>query len=121
MAQSLLSGSLSVLLYADDTVLVGRDERHLQQLLDSIARAGANMGMELHWDKFQLLQIKCDLRITDPSGKLIAPATQMMYLGATLYDSGNIKGGVGQEAGRRMGGIPEVYAGMEAYVNQFEA
>ena len=97
--RSMDCGDMSILLYADDTVLIGRNEHHLQQLLNAIAGAGANMGMELHWDKFQLLQINCQMRITDPAGKIISPTPQMKYLGAILYDSGDIK----PELGRRLG------------------
>ena len=49
---ALLDGDLSVLLYADDTLLVGRCQHRMQQLLGEIAAAGARVGTELHWDKF---------------------------------------------------------------------
>jgi len=51
------TGSLSILLYADDTLLLGTSESSLQQLLDAIAAVGLRYGMELHYSKFQLMQV----------------------------------------------------------------
>jgi hypothetical protein len=48
-------GRLSTLLYADDTLLIGAGADSLQRLLMAMAATGAKYGMELHWDKFQLL------------------------------------------------------------------
>eukprot|EP00959_Pyramimonas_sp_CCMP1952_P280970 5873028-Pyramimonas_sp.AAC.1 len=53
-------GSLSVLLCADDALLIGRSQDSRQQLLGSIPLAGARVGMELHWDKFQIVKILGD-------------------------------------------------------------
>ena len=39
----MVSGSLSVLLYADDTLLIGRSQTSVQHLLDNIALAGARV------------------------------------------------------------------------------
>eukprot|EP00959_Pyramimonas_sp_CCMP1952_P265945 5560464-Pyramimonas_sp.AAC.1 len=54
------AGYMSALLYAGDTLLVGRSQEHLQQLLDAVFMAGGRAGMDLHWDKFQLMQIGCE-------------------------------------------------------------
>ena len=51
------TGSLDSLLYADDTLIVGLAEERVQELLDAVATTGQNYGMELHWSKFQLLQV----------------------------------------------------------------
>ena len=48
------NGSLSALLYADDTLLIGGAEKGLQRFLDSIAHVGANFGFQLHWGNFSL-------------------------------------------------------------------
>eukprot|EP00959_Pyramimonas_sp_CCMP1952_P196463 4107700-Pyramimonas_sp.AAC.1 len=69
--RSLRDGETSILLYADDTLLVGKRETYLQRVLDAIAEAGAEIGMELHWNNFQLLQIGCDISLRDPNGKII--------------------------------------------------
>eukprot|EP00959_Pyramimonas_sp_CCMP1952_P373965 7832075-Pyramimonas_sp.AAC.1 len=53
--QGLEEGSLAISSYAGDALLVGRNQIQLQALLGEIANAGARLGMELHWDKFQLM------------------------------------------------------------------
>ena len=52
-------GDLADIVYADDTLLLASSGRHLQELLSRVADAGKLYGMELHWDKFQLLQVNC--------------------------------------------------------------
>ena len=51
------TGSLDSLLYADDTLIVGMAEERVQELLNAVAATGKKYGMELHWSKFQLLQV----------------------------------------------------------------
>ena len=58
MLQEIQNSSLQVMLYADDTLLIGCEEGSLQQLLDAVALAGAQYSMALHWSKFQLLYLK---------------------------------------------------------------
>eukprot|EP00959_Pyramimonas_sp_CCMP1952_P054359 1136884-Pyramimonas_sp.AAC.1 len=50
---SFKSGILSILLYADDALVYGRYQRDVQNLLNAVATAGGQVGMGLHWDKFQ--------------------------------------------------------------------
>ena len=47
--------------------------------------------MELHWDKFQLLAVNGEYRLTTPSGQNIPPKDSMTYLGATIYADGSTK------------------------------
>ena len=93
------TGNMSILLYADDTLLVGRSQQYLQELLDAVAWAGARAGMELHWDKFQLIEIGCDIRLRTPEGREIPAQDHLSYLGATLYSSGC----VAKELNKRLG------------------
>ena len=72
-------GTLSILLYADDTLLVGSSADSLQQFLDNIAAVGLRFGMELHWAKFQLLQVGREYVLTSPDGVQIQPANSMTY------------------------------------------
>ena len=58
------------------------------------------MGVELHWEKFQLIQTDGDIQFLAPSGHPIPATEQMKYLGATIYSSGNMK----QELVKRLGG-----------------
>ena len=97
--RSLSDGETSMLLYADDTLLVGKHETHLQHVLDAIAEAGAEIGMELHWNKFQLLQTGCDISLRDPNGNIIQANGKMQYLGASIYSDGKLK----HELSKRLG------------------
>ncbi len=98
-------GSLSVLLYADDTLLIGRDQDSLQQLLDNIALAGAQVGMELHWDKFQMMKIRSDVQLRTPAGQRVAEKPCLTYLGATLYNTGQLSTELKRRIDPRVGRI----------------
>ena len=91
-------GLLSIL-YADDTLLVGYQQKHLQSFLDAVARVGGRYGLELHWRKFQLLQINADMKINSPGGDQIEGKESMSYLGATIAGDASI----GSELNRRLG------------------
>ena len=94
------SGNISVLLYADDTLLIGRSQTSLQHLLDNVALAGAQIGIELHWDKFQIIKINSDVILRTPAGQSIAVKQYMTFVGATLlYNSRQL----GTELNRRIG------------------
>jgi hypothetical protein len=92
-------GSLDSLLYADDTLIVGVAEERVQELLDAVATTGQKYGMELHWSKFQLLQINGDYKLSAPDGSIIEPTEVMTYLGACIYADGGVK----SELNRRLG------------------
>ena len=92
-------GNLSVLLYADDTLIFGKHQEHMQELLNAIATSGGKAGMELHWDKFQVLHVQNDIDLHSPSGALIQPKDRLVYLGATISNTGRISG----ELNRRLG------------------
>ena len=70
-------GSLDSLLYADDTLIVGVAQERVQELLDAVAATGLKYGMELHWSKFQLLQVRGKYKLSAPDGSVIEP-TEMM-------------------------------------------
>eukprot|EP00959_Pyramimonas_sp_CCMP1952_P461839 9482262-Pyramimonas_sp.AAC.1 len=71
----------------------------MQELLNAIATAGGKAGMELHWDKFQVLHVQNDIELYSPSGALIQPQDRLVYLGATISNTGRISG----ELNRRLG------------------
>ena len=58
--QSLTQHNLGALLYADDTLLFGRNGAAVQRFLRAVQASGAAFGLELHAKKFQLVQAKCD-------------------------------------------------------------
>ena len=92
-------GDLADIVYADDTLLLASSDGHLQEFLSKVAEAGQLYGMELHWDKFQLLQVQCQSSIRAPSGDRIEPKRGIDYLGPIV----SCDGLPGHELGRRIG------------------
>ena len=92
-------GDLADIVYADDTLLLASCDHYLQEFLGRVADAGRLYGMELHWDKFQLLQVQCHASISTPTGESIAPKQGIDYLGTVLSHDGL----PGHELGRRIG------------------
>jgi len=93
------AGSLNIVLYADDTLLIGSSAQSLQQLLDAIATVGQRFGMELHWDKFQLMEVGGKYELHAPNGSQIQPSSSMCYLGCTMFADGGVK----SELNRKLG------------------
>ena len=50
----------------------------MQELLNAIATSGGKAGMELHWDKFQVLHLQNDIELHSPSGALIQPKDRLV-------------------------------------------
>ena len=71
----------------------------MQQLLDAIGTTGKQYGLELHCNKFQLLQVGREYRFLAPDGNLIAPSEVMTYLGAAIYPDGSVR----SELNRKLG------------------
>jgi hypothetical protein len=90
---------LSMLLYADDTLLIGASADGLQDFLTAVAATGAKYGMELHWDKFQLLSVRGSHSLRKPNGESIPCSDTMTYLGVSLQADGRRK----NELGRKLG------------------
>ena len=93
------SGSLDVVLYADDTLLIGVCEERVQEFLDSVAVVGKRFGMDLHHSKFQLLSVNGAYELRTPTGVAIPTKDSMTYLGATVYADGSSK----RELSRKLG------------------
>ena len=95
--------TLSVLLYADDTLVIGSTSASVQALLNAIATVGRRFGMELHYSKFQLLQVRGDFDIKTPNGKRIEPSESMVYLGSTLYADGGAHNELAKKTKKSLG------------------
>ena len=91
--------ALATVLYADGTLLISVSEHSLQRLLHAVATTGARFGMQLHWGKFQLLNVRCDMKVCTEAGEPIAAKDTMGYLGATLSADGRVD----TELSRRIG------------------
>ena len=71
----------------------------MRRLLESVATTGARFGMELHWGKFQLLNIRCNMTVSASNGKPIAAKTSMGYLGTTLSSDGRMDSELSRKIG----------------------
>ena len=92
-------GELADVVYADDTLLLGANVKYVEVFLRAVAAAGRAHGLELHEDKFQLLQVRCNAVVRNNNQEPIACTTSMTYLGASLASDGR----VGSELSRRIG------------------
>ena len=90
---------LADLVYADDALLLGTSDLHLQDYLSQIADAGLLNGMELHWGKLHLLQVQCQAIIRTPTREHISPKLGIDCLGSVLSHDGL----PGHELGWRIG------------------
>ena len=79
-------GDLADVVYADDTLLLSASDAHLAEYLNAVALAGHRYGMELHWNKFQLLPIQCSPSLHTPDGTSLPSKARMEYLGTVLTD-----------------------------------
>ena len=93
------NGELAHLVYADDTLLLASRDDHLNEFMTAVAAAGKRYGMELHWDKFQLLEVQCHSKVLAPDGSRIIAKEGMSYLGTIV----NHDGLPGHELNRRIG------------------
>ena len=93
------NGSADILLYADDTLLVSSAGPCLQELLHTVAKIGPRYGLELHWSKFQLMELNARYELHAPSGDSIAARDRMTYLGVTIHADGKLKSELGQKIG----------------------
>ena len=60
------------LVYADDTLLIGRDTAYLQAYMNFIAQVGKTYGLSLNWKKVEQMNIKCqDMHIYSLDGDVI--------------------------------------------------
>ena len=86
-------------LYADDTLLIGKEPHQVQKYMNAIAIEGKRYGLLLNLSKLKMMQINCDVKIKDAAGNDIEKKESMKYLGALLHKSGKID----SELGRRLG------------------
>jgi hypothetical protein len=92
-------GELSDIVYADDTLLVGVSSRFVNEYLQAVYKAGQRYGMELHWDKFQVLPVQIRSSIQTPDGDELPLKEEMQYLGAAI----SADGAMDHELNRRIG------------------
>ena len=87
------------LLFADDTLIMDMDMDVIDAFMSSIALAGSQYGLTLHWGKLELLPIRCSGRLCAPNGQVIQGKDSIKYLGALLSSDGRMH----SELARRIG------------------
>ena len=92
-------GALASVLYADDTLLVRVSTQSLQRFLGAVAESGARCGLQFHWGKFQLVQVRGDGEVKTQENQAIAKKDSLAYLGTMLYRDGSLQ----NELSRRLG------------------
>ena len=75
-------GTLSDVLYADDTLVIGESSKLVEEYGAAIEKAGAAYGMLLHWGKTQALSICTPQWLHRPDATMIEETGFLEYLGA---------------------------------------
>ena len=55
----LADGRMDDVLFADDTLLIGCSARYLTEYMGAVERCGMEYGLQMHWDKVQMLLYIC--------------------------------------------------------------
>eukprot|EP00959_Pyramimonas_sp_CCMP1952_P007553 157888-Pyramimonas_sp.AAC.1 len=55
----------------------------IQRWLQAVCQSAANVGLEMHWGKLQLLRVRCDGIVRAPTGEAIEAKDSLSYLGTT--------------------------------------
>ena len=85
------TGELADVLYADDALLIGVMEHHLEEYLRAVYEAGKRFGMELHFGKFQMISTSgSSVSVRTPEGTIIHSRASMEYLGSILQGDGQV-------------------------------
>ena len=87
------------LLYVDDTLLIETEGGKAQQYMAAVTRAGQSYGLQLNWNKVEVLPAGCSTHITGDSGQEIKQQQRMVYLGSVLCADGSS----GSKVSRRIG------------------
>ena len=108
--QHLDQGSLAFVLYADDTLLIGSSSERLQRLLRAVAVVGASYGLQLHADKFQLIQVRTTEAVHNHQDRPIAVSNSMTYLGTNIASSGTVV----RELGQKLGAVWSIFKPLQS-------
>ena len=93
------TGEISELMYADDTLLLATNNEDAEIYMQCIEQAGRMYGLQLNWNKLEVLPVRCEARVRTPNGELVVSKESLVYLGSYLCDNGSI----GPELNRRLG------------------
>ena len=98
-SDALKAGVLYDLLYADDTLIMGSQAKHVEELARAVEASGAQYGMTLHWGKTHALSVCTDETLRAPDFSIIEGEESIIYLGALISSDGRAD----SEISRRIG------------------
>ena len=104
-------GCLAELLYADDTLLLGVSADSLERFLRAISNEGGMYGLELHWGKLQLMQIRCNEVVHRPDRTAVEPQNNLIFLGTAVANDGRI----GWELAQRLGAANSEFRSLDPF------
>ena len=87
------------ILYADDTVIIGNNSQQIQEYLMAIVTCGKYYGLDLNWNKTQVMNINDEADFYDEDGNALKQVGQIIYLGASIRKDDNHSA----EISRRLG------------------
>ena len=90
-AEAYKKDDLEDVLFADDTLLIGRVGRHVEEYLAAVEQRGKEYGLQIHWGKVALVPVGAAASMRAPSGEIITPSASMLYLGATIHADGQFE------------------------------
>ena len=93
------------LLYADDTLLIGTNAKHVGELAAAVEKIGARFGMSLHWGKTQAISVGSSECITSSQGQQIPSSESMVYVGGLPCGDARMD----SEISRRIGAASGVF------------
>ena len=92
-------------LYADDTILIGKDAKKVQRVLQRIEEISKTYGLALNKDKCVHLRINNRKRVKFKDGKQMPTEEDTTYLGAQL----NSKCDITKDLNMKMGGATHIW------------
>ena len=96
---ALSNGYLEDILYADDTLIIGRVGAHVKEYMKAIEQCGHECGLKIHWGKVQLVKVRTNEELTGPDGQILSDKQSMIYLGSTVHADGRFRADVGRKLG----------------------
>ena len=93
------TGEISELMYDDDTLILAVNNEDAEIYMQCIEQAGRMYGLQLNWNKLEVLPVRCEARIKKPNGDYVVSKESLLSLGSFLCDNGSI----GPELNRRLG------------------
>ena len=92
-------GDLFEVLYADDTLLIGKEPKHVEEFARAVEAAGAEYGMSLHWGKVQAMPVCSTRKLKQENGEPMKQCDAILYLGGLISNYGQAE----SELSRRIG------------------